>query len=81
VRSVPDRGTLLGMATAIPLHATGDARPDDLDWAPLDLKQVPADVRAAIEAAQARIDDGSAQIVWQEDAAAVLEGMRRTNGG
>jgi hypothetical protein len=69
------------MATATPPELVHDARPDDLDWAPLDLDQVPAEARAAIEAAEERIRNGSAQIVWQEDVPAVLEEMRRANTG
>jgi hypothetical protein len=69
------------MVAAISLTLDQDARPDDLDWAPLDLDQLPADVRTAIEAAEARILDGSAAVVWEEDVATALEEMRRANGG
>ena len=69
----------MGAATALDL-AHG-ARPDDLDWALLDLDQVPTEARAAIEAAEERIRNGSAQLVWEEDVPAVLEEMRRANTG
>jgi hypothetical protein len=69
------------MAAAAPLDLAHDARHDDLDWAPLDLDEVPAEARAMIEAAEERIRDGSAQLVWEEDVPAALEEMRRASGG
>jgi hypothetical protein len=69
------------MATASPLDHARNARLDELDWAPLDLEQVPAEARAVIEAAEGRIRDGSAQIVWEEDVPAALAEMRRANAG
>jgi hypothetical protein len=64
-----------------PLDLAHEAPSGDLDWASLDLDQVPAEARAAIEAAEERIRNGSAHIVWEEDVPAVLEEMRRASVG
>ena len=69
------------MATATPFDLAQDDRADELDWAPLDLDQVPEEAREVIEAAEERILEGTAQIVWEEDVPAALEEMRRATAG
>jgi hypothetical protein len=62
-----------------PAHAA-----DDLEVFPMDdayMATLPADVRAAMEAAEERIANGTARIVWEEDVPATLAEIRRTTVG
>ena len=77
------RDTVSAMATANPLPAIspGLRAETELDFEPLDRSQLPPEVLAGLEALDERIAQGTARIVWEEDAPAALAEIRRLKAG
>ncbi len=70
------------MATAHPLYDAPLEPADDLEVFPLDdLSVLPPEVRAAVEAAEARIANGTAHIVPHSEIQRIVEEQRRRHGG